>query len=74
MGRVNGREDQCNCPELFKYTDLVKQVEATAKEHHDTIVRVRKLHKPVENAGLTECDGCKWIYPCETIQALDGEK
>ena len=36
----------------------------------EAIARVRELHQPV----IELCGTCEDIYPCATIQALDGEK
>lgn len=59
---------------LNELLDMLELSVAIMKKQDEAVDRVRELHKPVENTGLTECDGCKWIYPCETIKALDGEK
>ena len=44
------------------------------------IARVRELHNPIEvgvdygdNYGDLGCPSCNKLYPCPTIQALDGE-
>ena len=71
--------------ELNKAQEAIEQLEFVAKAHHDSIVRVRELHNPINigSSGHPEwlickecsCDDCGYPdYPCETIQALDGEK
>ena len=39
----------------------------------EAIQRVCELHKPFSKSEII-CDCCACIYPCPTIQALNGEK
>jgi len=42
------------------------------KQKTEAIQRVRELHYEYPDTG--DCAGCNHIYPCPTIQALDGEQ
>ena len=50
-----------------------------AEKAEATIQRVRELHTPYRIMlghvpTDTNCDGCRRVYPCPTIRALDGER
>ena len=53
------------------WTDELKELEGSVK-------RVRELHEPVpctdEGECCQICDYCGYVYPCMTIEALDGEQ
>lgn len=38
------------------------------------IQRVRHLHRRAVGGGLSVCDECRFMYPCPTIKALEGEQ
>jgi hypothetical protein len=59
--------------------ELIFEFKGIANEYKQAIERVREIHKPVEiglyygdNYGYLGCPVCDELYPCPTIQALDG--
>lgn len=69
-------EDMTDKEVIDNLIKSVEQLEWIAKSHHDTIVRVRELHKSikVDTMDFNVCLICDKYYPCDTIKALDGEQ
>ena len=58
--------------EANQNAELIEEFKRIAYEYKQAIERVRKVHKPTEPNG-DYCHQCGYTYPCDTIQALDGD-
>ena len=73
---INGHEWQAAAK---RHLDLATEYRLRAEQAEATIQRVRELHTPYRIMlghvpTDTNCEGCRRVYPCPTIRALDGER
>lgn len=55
--------------------ERIRELEMTIHSYIALEQRIRELHKPITHTdGMVSCVGCEQEYPCQTIQALEGEK
>lgn len=57
----------------IKNRDRMPYEATLIKYYRGVMQRVRRLHSPVtEHDGWVLCTHCRHIYPCPTVDALDG--
>lgn len=58
--------------EANQSAELIEEFKGLINRYKQAVERVRKAHKPTEPNG-DYCPQCGDVYPCPTIQALDGD-
>ena len=71
--------DKCEVPPVpVPIETVLRLTRARAEKAEAAIARVRELHTPYRIMlghvpTDTNCEGCRRVYPCPTIRALDGD-